>query len=160
MTTKSSTACVQPVKASESPVFLVRKTAHAVEAVSTAIESRAEPSSVVHVSFGEWLLPSVDHPDSSSIQDFVASLEAEGYGETIQQGRRSLASWIDKKATLRTLRLAAGLSQEQLAAIMDTSQPQIARLESGRQDLSLSTMKRLSVALNVDIHEILDAARG
>lgn len=138
----------------------MRKTNVSTGGAATATETRSELSTVVHVSFGEWQAPKVDHPDSMTMQEFVASLEAEGYAADIAQGRRDLASWIDGKTTLRSLRLAAGFSQEQLAAAMETSQPQIARLESGRQDLSLSTMRRLAKALNVDVHQILDAAGG
>jgi predicted transcriptional regulator len=95
-----------------------------------------------------------------SVRDFVATLESAGFGDSIQNGRREIASWMDSKTTLRSLRLAAGLSQEQLAAAMDTSQSQIARIESRRQDVSLSTMERLAEALKIDIHSVVDAARG
>ena len=43
-------------------------------------------------------------------------------------------------------RLAAGLSQRQLADLMDTSQSVIARLESGRTRPSTHTLQRLAVA--------------
>jgi DNA-binding XRE family transcriptional regulator len=160
MMTKSSSVSVTRAKVSESQGFRARETARAVGAIAPETETRSELSTVVHVSFGEWQTPKVDHPDSLTIQNFIESLNAGGYAEIVKEGRRDLASWIDGKVTLRSLRLAAGLSQEQLAAAMETSQSQIARIESGRQDLSLKTMKRLALALGVDTHQILDAAGG
>jgi ribosome-binding protein aMBF1 (putative translation factor) len=43
-------------------------------------------------------------------------------------------------------RVAAGLTQEQLAQRMDTTQSVIARLESGRTRPSTQTLERLAVA--------------
>ena len=95
-----------------------------------------------------------------SIRDLVRGLESSGHSALLAAGRQALAAWMDSKPTLRSLRLEAGLSQEQLAAAMSTSQPQIARMESGKQDLQLSTMKRLADALNINLHKIVDAASG
>ena len=93
------------------------------------------------------------------INEFVRNLERDGHGPLLAEERRTVSAWIDNKLTLRRLRLEAGLSQEQLADRMNTSQAQIARMESGRQDLQLSTMKRLAIALHVDLHKVVDAAR-
>lgn len=45
------------------------------------------------------------------------------------------------------LRIERGLTQAQLAALMGTKQPNIARFESGRQDPRLSFLRRLADAL-------------
>ena len=134
--------------------------ARSAAAHAAVIKSRPEPSIVVHVAFGDWPVPVVDHPDSITIKEFVSKLEAAGHSKSLADGRRTLASWIDKKTSLRTLRLTAGLSQDELATLMGTSQPQIARLESGRQDIQLSTMKRLADVLKITLHQIVDAANG
>ena len=47
---------------------------------------------------------------------------------------------------LRGLRLAAGLTQEELAARMKTKQAVIARLESGRAKPSTRTLERIAQA--------------
>lgn len=120
-------------------------------------QTDTESSSVITASFGEWPKPHLEHPDSVSISDFVAQLTADGHGATLEQGRKSISDWIDPRPSIRALRLKAGLSQAMLAAKMKTSQPQIARMESGKQDIQLSSMKALAAALGVDLHVIVDA---
>ena len=112
---------------------------------------------MLRVAFGEWPDPVCNHPDSTGINEFVRSLEAEGYAPLISDGRRAVAEWFDPKPSLRRLRLMAGLSQEQLAERMGTSQAQIARMESGRQDLQISTVRRLAEALGVNVYAVVDA---
>ena len=54
-------------------------------------------------------------------------------------------------AALIRLRLAKGLSQEQLAELLHTKQESIARLESGSSLPSLSTVKRVADALDAEL---------
>jgi DNA-binding XRE family transcriptional regulator len=54
-------------------------------------------------------------------------------------------------ATLIRLRLARGLTQEDLAKLLNTKQESIARLESGGSLPSLSTMKKIADALGADL---------
>jgi DNA-binding XRE family transcriptional regulator len=56
------------------------------------------------------------------------------------------------------LRVLRGLTQEQLAALVGTQQPSIARLESGAQDPSLAFLRRVAAALgsHVEIHLVPD----
>lgn len=49
-------------------------------------------------------------------------------------------------------RMQAGLTQEELAERMDTSQSAIARLESGRAKPSARTLERLAQATNTRLH--------
>ncbi len=67
------------------------------------------------------------------------------------------ALYPDDGITLKTLRLKAGLTQTQLAAMMETSQPLVARIEAGRQDPTMSTCKKLSAALGVSLETISSA---
>lgn len=53
----------------------------------------------------------------------------------------------DLARNLVALRMDAGLSQTQLAAMMGTSQSAVARIESGDADLRLSTIERYAAAL-------------
>jgi DNA-binding Xre family transcriptional regulator len=155
--TKLSTVPVAPVATSDSIPFLV------VEAGSVSAgggtQSRPEPSKVIQVAFGEWPTPAVSHPDSQCIADYIRELEHDGFGEQLKQGRKSIADWIAPQAGMKRLRLSAGLSQQELAERMETSQSQIARMESGTQDLKLSTLEKLADVLEIDIYRIIDAVR-
>lgn len=59
-----------------------------------------------------------------------------------------------KPVTLRTLRLKKGMSQAQLAEVIGTQQPYIARIESGSADLRLETCRRLADALGIDLNTL------
>jgi predicted transcriptional regulator len=54
-------------------------------------------------------------------------------------------------ADLIRLRLAKGLTQEDLAKMLNTKQESIARLENGGSLPSLSTMKKLAEALDAEL---------
>jgi predicted transcriptional regulator len=54
-------------------------------------------------------------------------------------------------ANLIRLRLAKGLTQEDLAKMLNTKQESIARLENGGSLPSLSTIKKLAEALDADL---------
>jgi transcriptional regulator with XRE-family HTH domain len=54
-------------------------------------------------------------------------------------------------ANMIRLRLAKGLTQEDLAKMLNTKQESIARLENGGSLPSLSTMKKLAEALDADL---------
>lgn len=56
-------------------------------------------------------------------------------------------------ARIRALRMAAGLTQEDLALRMAIAVPNVHRIESGGQNLTLHTLARLAVALDVDVLE-------
>ena len=79
----------------------------------------------------------------------------------IAKGRQRLAEVHEQLnpnfRPLSSLRLAAGLSQAELAVMMEMKQPNIARLEKKPGDPSLSTLKKLAVALGVDIREVIAA---
>jgi transcriptional regulator with XRE-family HTH domain len=54
-------------------------------------------------------------------------------------------------STLIRLRLAKGLTQEQLAKLLNTKQESIARLESGGSLPSLSTIRKVADALDAEV---------
>jgi transcriptional regulator with XRE-family HTH domain len=54
-------------------------------------------------------------------------------------------------SSLIRLRLAKGLTQEQLAKLLNTKQESIARLESGNSLPSLSTVKKVAAALDAEL---------
>jgi transcriptional regulator with XRE-family HTH domain len=57
----------------------------------------------------------------------------------------------DVIGALTAARAASGLSQTEVAARMGTSQSALARLESGRTDVRLSTLNRYAAAIDADI---------
>jgi len=52
---------------------------------------------------------------------------------------------------LRELRVTAGLTQEQLARRIHSSQPAVAHLEAGRRTPTLLTLRKLALALGRDV---------
>ena len=63
-----------------------------------------------------------------------------------RKAHEALAPEFELAHAVIEARAHAGLTQEQLAARMDTTQPVIARLESGRTKPSTQTLERLAVA--------------
>ncbi|MHA7064053.1 helix-turn-helix transcriptional regulator [Azospirillum argentinense] len=115
---------------------------------------------VIRLSLEDWRAAAVTAPLSRSVADYVKKVEASGRAEALAAARRRLAESIqdvERKKNLRDLRLSAGFSQAQLAEAIGTSQPRIARLEAGKEEPSLTTLRRLANVLNVDMNTINDA---
>lgn len=58
-------------------------------------------------------------------------------------------------ARVRRLREAKGLSQEKLAEFTDVHRTYISGIERGRQNISLLTMKKLALALSVEMEALV-----
>lgn len=58
---------------------------------------------------------------------------------------------VDIGSRIYELRVARKLSQSEFANLVKISQSTVAQLESGRKDPSLSTLKKIARALDVDI---------
>ena len=56
--------------------------------------------------------------------------------------------------SLRSARLERGLSQQDVAAALHTSQPHIARIEGGKACPSFETARKLAQVLNVDLNTL------
>ncbi len=114
--------------------------------------------------------PAQPLPGTQSFDDFVSELEADPeLAAELAASRQELSAALypDAQESLAAMRLAAGLSQSQLAAIVETSQSHIARMEAGRNDPSTGLISRIADALKVDparlfraVRRQLDAARG
>ena len=68
--------------------------------------------------------------------------------------------WIASKygnGDLASLRLAAGLSQSELAGICDIEQPHVSRYESGRHEPLISTAGKMARALGVSLEVFVGA---
>jgi len=99
-------------------------------------------------------------PNSISISALVSEYERDPRRkERLERARKAIASPLDAIAPnkLRALRLQRGLSQATLASQLGTTQAQIARIESGRQDVQVGTMVRLANALGIDPLEAIKA---
>jgi ribosome-binding protein aMBF1 (putative translation factor) len=79
----------------------------------------------------------------------------------MQQARKRLADalYADEPETLSALRLAAGLSQAQLAERASTSQPHITRIEKGQTDPGTDLIARIAAALGIDDMRVYRAIR-
>ncbi|MGC4049329.1 MAG: helix-turn-helix transcriptional regulator [Paludibaculum sp.] len=66
--------------------------------------------------------------------------------EEYRKAHKELASEFDLARTLIEARIAAGLTQAELATRMATTQSVVARLESGRSRPSTQTLERLAEA--------------
>jgi transcriptional regulator with XRE-family HTH domain len=72
--------------------------------------------------------------------------------------KRAGEAW-DVALQIAALRQQAGLSQLQLAKLINTSQQQISRLESpGYEGHSLSMLRRVADALNARVHIVFESA--
>ena len=93
------------------------------------------------------------------IGDYVAELEARDGGQEVRAARARLSAMLrrDGPVTLRSMRLALGLSQAELAVKVGTSQPQIARIETGSHDPTYDTFARLAHALEAQITDVVAA---
>ncbi len=75
--------------------------------------------------------------------------------KTLESARQKLADKLGDLSIVTFLRLKRGWSQKQLASELGTSQPHVARIEAGTEDLRLSTIIKLSSVLGVQPHEIV-----
>lgn len=81
------------------------------------------------------------------------------HAKGLAESRASIAEALypDDGITLKALRLKAGLTQTQLAAALETSQPHIARMEAGRQEPVMSTCRKLGAVFGVSL-DVISAA--
>jgi DNA-binding XRE family transcriptional regulator len=63
-------------------------------------------------------------------------------------------------ARIRVLRVAAGLTQAELARRTGIHRPNIARVEAGRHTPSLETLSRLAAAIGIPTMRVLELAQG
>lgn len=92
------------------------------------------------------------------LDDLIAEFDL---GAEIRVAQQELAeAWSREPGqALKAMRLKAGLRQSDLATRMETTQSAIARLESGRGNMSLDTLGKLAAALGADIGDVARAAQ-
>jgi ribosome-binding protein aMBF1 (putative translation factor) len=94
------------------------------------------------------------------IDDLVAEFEqSPDSAHAIAQGRQWVAEtfYKDQPSSVAQLRLQKGWSQAELARRADTSQPYIARLELGRVDPGVRTVRKIAKALEVPMMTLVQA---
>ena len=60
---------------------------------------------------------------------------------------------------LHDIRIKRGMTQEQLAAAIDTHVTTIAFIETGKKWVRLATLRKLATTLNVEIKELFEGVR-
>ena len=124
------------------------------ESLLIGARSEVKTGSPAPVFYCEFGAPRpVSLANTVSLESLLAEFESDpAMSEEMAQARRQLAvtMYQDEPETLSALRLAAGLSQVQLAKLVETSQPHIARIERGTTDPGTEMIARIAKALNVD----------
>ncbi|WP_248555622.1 helix-turn-helix transcriptional regulator [Paraburkholderia terrae] len=85
--------------------------------------------------------------------DLLAEATSDAVGQKrLRDARRKLSTAVasDGRVTLKSKRLEMGMSQAELAKEIGTSQPHIARLESGG-DPQLSTVRRIANCFGISL---------
>ena len=120
-----------------------------------AVTATAKSNSVV-VRYEDYAQPPVNTPAKhQSIADLMAELEADAdFRDDIQQARGWVADefYAEDGDTIRTLRLRRGWSQAQLAEKLATSQSHVAKIERGKENLHISTCRKLRKAFDIDMN--------
>lgn len=102
-------------------------------------------------------------PNTISLGSLLEEFEAdEGMAQHMSDARQELSTALypDEPDTLSAVRLAAGLSQVQLAERISTSQSYIARVEGGRVDPGTDMVVRIAEALGIDAEQAFRAIRN
>lgn len=93
-----------------------------------------------------------------------AALSATAEGEDVlAKGNTTLARLVASAnlPSLVVLRMTKGMSQAELARESGIAQPQLSRLERGRnQNPDLGTLRKISMALNIDVVEVVRAVEA
>lgn len=107
----------------------------------------------------EWFLDREEPAGYIDADDFEQQLISEdpAFAKSMLKARQKLSGEL-RASGLKAIRLNAGLSQAQLAQLIGTSQPHIARLEKSPESMYLDTAVKLSHALHIDLNEIASAA--
>jgi ribosome-binding protein aMBF1 (putative translation factor) len=83
--------------------------------------------------------------------------DAEDFLELTEEERKLVQLRLDVCRAVRAQRKRAGLTQEQTARRLKTSQPRIARMESGAKDVSLDQMFHGLFALGGSAKDVLQS---
>ena len=116
-------------------------------------EETATLSTTIGLDDGDFVRPNYVEIDEHI--ERITSGDAD-FAERLSRARQKIAETHYPDNSLASLRLTKGYSQKQLADLVGTSQPHIARIEAGTEDIRISTIKRLANALNIPIEELIN----
>lgn len=116
------------------------------------------------VTFGEFNTQRpISLPNTVSLESVLQESELDPLrAKYLSEARKELSGVLyeEKPKTLSVLRLAAGLSQVQLAKLVETSQPHLARIEQGKNDPGTDIIARIAVALNLKDTDVFQSIRN
>lgn len=118
-----------------------------------------DAAAIIQIDLPEFTV-STEPPDSGLSCSRRERLSADPRkAAALQRARRKIATEIDSISafSITKLRLNAGLSQAELAKMMGTQQPAIARLEKGQTEPQLSTIQKLAEAFGVSPEAVCTA---
>jgi ribosome-binding protein aMBF1 (putative translation factor) len=128
-----------------------------------APQTESVPAKCKVFRFDQYSPSEVETPaNHTAIGELVAQWDKDATRKAaMEEARRWAAQTIhgDEGETVRTLRLRKGWSQAKLAEALNTSQPHVARIERGTENVSIDTCRRLSTALSVDMNTLDQALR-
>lgn len=93
-----------------------------------------------------------------SITDRIAKSERDARkSEALEKARKELAVqyYSNQPQSVTTMRLQRGWSQRRLAEEIRTSQSHVARIESGTEDLRMSTVRKLAAAFGISVADMI-----
>lgn len=126
--------------------------------------STSPSTSVGNVIFGEFSTQRpIPLPNTVSLESLLQESEADLIkAKYLSEARKELLGTLYGKEpkTLGMLRLAAGLSQVQLAKLVGTSQPHLARIEQGKNDPGTDMIARIAKALDLKDIDLFQAIRN
>lgn len=106
---------------------------------------------------------SVQKPITSIPLDdvFAEFMQDPEFSGMLNESNKKLAkAFYNEEQSLRSLRLASGLTQSQLADAMETSQAQIAKLENGLSDFRKSTVQKLATIFQIEPGKMFNILSG
>jgi DNA-binding transcriptional regulator YiaG len=123
----------------------------------TVVATRVQGQAVINVDRSQEAAVPVG---SQLLSSFLDQFEQHGdIADILPEARKGLASEFAKLngPTVKSLRLALGLSQSGLADAIGTSQSHISRIEARKEKPNEETIRALCFALHVDANTIMDA---
>lgn len=132
---------------------------------SLPIGKISSPStSIGNITFCEFTaLRPIPLPNTISLESLLQESEANPIkAKYLSDARKELSDALYEEGpkTLSMLRLAAGLSQVQLAKLVGTSQPHLARIEQGKNDPGTDMIARIAKALDLNDSDVFQAIRN
>ena len=138
-----------------SPIASFRLTARFADDASVVletdpVEATTHPRDIIEIELDAY--SSGVRAGDMAIDEFVNQAERDpARAAALAEARQWVAeTFYSGEESLRAMRLRKGLSQARLAVLVGTTQPHIARIESGTPDVQINTLTRIAQALKED----------